>query len=218
MKKIFIFTIACFFSAILFFHSTHSMAENPRDISNCPGEIVVNVTHTVTNDVDPRASGSGVWAIDNYERHLRVWQAFPSVNVYCAKVEYKGFFTTLAGESPQGTDSNLAAGINGVMQGGYKTNYFNGTLNPNPDKPRRGNLGNINYRCRPNDPGDRSSCTNLWVWQNSYFNSITWLDPNPDHRYLWWGWAYDGDDNGIWMNICGGRGMLCPGNSGDITD
>lgn len=174
---------------------------------------VINVFHEVRNDVDSRVSG-GVWAVDNYKRTIKVWDQtvpFPPFKLYCAKVEYDGLFTTLGGESPQGTDPSLAVGITGSMSGGFLTTVFTGTLNPTPGKPTSGNLGVTNYRCTSSDPGDHSSCTNLWNWQTTYFTSTTGLD------YDYWGWSYDGDEHGTWNNLCTGK-PGCPGNSGDITD
>lgn len=174
---------------------------------------VINITHEVRNDVDSRVNG-GVWAVDNYKRTIKVWDQtipFPPFKLYCAKAEYDGLFTTVGGESPQGSDSNLEVGITGSLNGGFLTTVFTGTLNPTPSKPTSGNLGVTNYRCKASDPGDHSSCTNLWVWQTTYFTSTTGLD------YDFWGWTYDGDEHGIWTNFCTGK-PGCPGNSGDIID
>lgn len=217
MKKISIFIISLLFFGVVKILSVEA-ADSPDFITDCPGQPVVNIVHTVTNDVDSRASiVNGVWAKTDYIRRLRVWRAYPSIDIFCAKAEYKGIFTTYLGESPQGTDVNIAAGIDGTFQGGYRTTYFIGALNQTPDLPRTGNLGNMDYQCQSTDPGDHSSCNNYWRWQDTYFNSIRPLNP-VNGELDWFGWRYDTDLNGVWIHRCAGRGNICPGNKGDITD
>lgn len=168
----------------------------------CPnGQLVINVTHKVTNDVDSRVGG-GVWAFDNYNKQIQVWQV--GANTFCAVVRYEGSFTTIAGPSPEGTDPNIAAGIRGAFEGGYRAD-ITGTLNPNPSYRTRGNIGAFDYGCAATDPGDHSSCTGLFSWLGTYFTSVSSFDQP------WWGWVYHGGRNGTWVNAV-------TGNQGDITD
>ena len=171
----------------------------------CPqGELVINVTHKVVNDIDS-AVGGGFWATDTYNRHIQVWEVAPGT--FCAVVRYTGQFVTDDGPSPQGTDiDGIAAGITGTFEGGYRSTIFSGTLNPGPAYRTRGNIGAFDYGCDvENDPGDYSSCTGLFSWVGTYFTSTSGFDLE------WWGWVYHSGDNGTWVNSG-------DGNEGDITD
>lgn len=159
--------------------------------SHCPrGKLVINVTHKVVNDVDSGVAGNN-WAVDNYNRHIQVWQVEP--DMFCVVVSYEGSFVTLAGRSPGDTD-DIAAGITGTFQGGYVSTVFNGTLNPSPVYRTHGNIGTFDY-----DYGNSN-----WSWTSAYFSSNSF-------NFASWGWTYHGGKNGTWINSS-------EGNQGDITD
>jgi len=166
----------------------------------CPkGKQVINVTHKVLNDVDS-AVGGGVWATDNYNRKVQIWQT--GEDTFCAIVSYKGGFVTDDGNSPQGTGT-IVEGIKGTMQGGYRAT-FTGALKPDPAESTHGNLGTFDYDCDvETDPGDHSTCTGLFSWPSTY------IDDFGNFSYDWWGWIYHAGNNGTWVNSSGG-------NSGDI--
>jgi len=174
--------------------------------SQCPnGNLVINVTQKALNDGDTRV-GSGFWAMDNFNRTIKVWQI--AYNTYCATVSYKGQFVSLGGVSPEGAGT-IGVGVTGTVEGGYRSTIFTGTLNPNPtfdgsNLPTNGSLGTIDYQCQPNDPGDYSTCSNLFDWVSTYFSSTSGFD------FAWWGWIYHGGNNGTWVNALSG-------NLGDIT-
>lgn len=164
------------------------------------GAPVVDVTYEVVNDADSSVTGQN-WAMDSFNKHVQVWQT--GANTFCAIVRYAGSFTTLASNSPQDTDPQIAAGITGTSEGGYRA-LFNGTLNPSPTEPTFGNLGTVDLRNVSLD------------WSQVYFGT-------DNLNLVWWGWIYRTPQNGVWVNACAATdapnyNAACPGNSGDITD
>lgn len=163
------------------------------------GDLVINVNHKVTDDLDSGEAGNW-WAYDSFKKHIQVWEV--GTDTFCAVVQYQGTFTTVEGRSPGDTD-DIAAGIKGTMQGGYRLT-ITGSLDSDPAYRTRGNIGAFDYGCDADiDPGDRSTCT-LFDWIGEYFTSATWT-------WDWWGWIYHGGQNGTWVNAT-------TGNLGDITD
>lgn len=164
------------------------------DESGCGGgELVVDMEQNVLNDHDSGVAGNS-WALDAYEREIRVWQT--GVNTFCAIVRYDGEFVTLAGTSPGGS-STVAAGVEGDLEGGYRTTAFTATFAPT--RPTEGDLGTFDYGCDVSP-----SCPGRVSWFGFYFTNISGLD------LAWWGWSYDAGENGFWVNSI-------DGNSGEIT-
>lgn len=156
--------------------------------STCPaGNLVINVTQKVINDVDSGVAGNN-WAHDNYNRQIQVWQI--GENEFCASVQYIGSFVTIEGISPSG-NSTVAEGIKGTMQGGYAATII-GTLNSDPAWQTKGNVGTIDYAGGPVS------------WLGIYFSSVGSFD------YEYWGWIYRAGNNGTWVNSQNG-------NQGDIS-
>lgn len=163
------------------------------------GPLVVDITYKLINDPDSSVTGHN-WAIDSFNKHIQVWQT--GTNSFCAVVHYEGSFTTVAGNSPQNTSSNISAGITGTSEGGYRA-LFNGTLNPSPTEPTTGNLGTMDVN------------TSSFDWGQVYFGT-------GNLNLVWWGWIYRTPQNGTWVNACAAsdppnHNPACPGNSGDIT-
>jgi len=196
-------TMACFLGLLMLggqamggpsaLHLNWGTEVNP---GQCPdGELVINVTHKVTNDGD---SGlAGYWAYDNYNRHIQLWQL--GEGTFCAVVRYLGSFTTIAGRSPGDTDE-IAAGIKGTFEGGYRAT-ITGTLKSDPLYRTRGNIGAFDYGW---DGHSNHGAHTPFSWLATYFDSYTFA-------YDWWGWVYHGGGNGTWVNAV-------TGNQGDITD
>lgn len=164
-------------------------AMTPHDYSpnGCGGNQIVNVTYKLYNDTDSGFYGN--WANDSLSRSLKVFSE--GNGTYCATVNDTGSFVTTGPNSPQ-NGVPLAAGIEGVINGGYVTNDFSATLSSNPAYKTHGNLGTFDSNL------DHPSFL-------SYFNnpgSINWTQPV-------WGWTYHTAKNGDWTNASSG-------NSGDI--
>ena len=159
----------------------------------CGGELMVNVTYRLTNDFDSGVHGNA-WANDSINRHVQIF-AVGSGN-FCAAINDTGTFTTFAGDSPSGTGT-VTAGIKGVINGGYVTTVFAGTLNPAPAYATRGNLGSFDLQCT-----DASTCPGA---RPSFLSYVTGAWDFAD-----WGWSYHTARNGDWINSAAA-------NTGDIT-
>jgi hypothetical protein len=140
-----------------------------------------------------------------------VWQT--GATSFCAIVRFEGSFTTVAGNSPQNTDPDIAAGITGNSEGGYRA-LFTGTLNPSPAYPSRGDLGTFDYGWDGTDSG--ANTITPFDWSQIYFGT-------GNLNLVWWGWIYRTPHNGTWVNACAATDApnfnpACPSNAGDITD
>jgi hypothetical protein len=148
------------------------------------GPAVVNVHYTYTSP--DSGLGGNDWANDTINRQLQIWKV--ADGIYCASVTDQGSFVTLAGTSPSGVGT-VSAGITGKLKGGYTTTPLilpGATFNPNT-LPTRGDLGTFTAENRPSFL--------------SYGLSGDLAD---------WGWVYQTQNNGTWINAS-------TGNSGDIT-
>ena len=92
-------------------------------------------------------------------------------STFCATTDYQGQLVTFAGMSPSGA-STVSAGIQGTMNGGYRSTQFTGMLNPAPAYRTRGNIGTFDYQLG----------ANTWSWVSTYFTSTSGFN------LAWWGW------------------------------
>jgi hypothetical protein len=154
------------------------------------GPALVNVHFTMINDFDSGVAGNA-WANDTITRQLQIWQV--GADTYCASVSDQGSFVTIAGASPGGA-STVSAGIAGKIKGGYTTTLLTGTFSANIAV--RGNLGTFDLGCTTayDCTGDHPSYTSYGL----------------SGDLAAWGWVYQTQSNGIWVNAS-------TGNSGDIT-
>lgn len=159
------------------------------------GRLVVSAVALIVNNADS-GEGGNYWAYDTLWRHYMVWKT--GATEYCAIIRDTGSFKTVAGRSPGDTD-DIAAGIRGLIRGGYRTTHFTGTWSP--EWPAFGYIGKLDYQCDI-DTGD---CPGAPVWRDKYFTSIAGYD------FDWWGWFYHAGPRGTWYNAVSG-------NVGDITD
>ena len=136
------------------------------------------------------------WALDTYERQIKVYQTTTAGN-YCALVRYDGKFVTFAVASPQNTGT-VGAGVKGEMEGGYR-GIITGSLKASPLWTTHGNVGVFDYAC-----DILGNCPGRVSWLAQYFDAGYGFD------YGWWGWEYKTENNGSWINAV-------TGNSGDIT-
>jgi hypothetical protein len=152
------------------------------------GQIVVNVTYTLTNDLDSAVGGSN-WANDTLNRHLQVFDM--GSGQFCGVLSDNGSFVTLGTVDPAtGTAGSLAAGIRGVINGGYNTgNYSSSFTNANYNT--QGNLGTFDA--------------------NGPHPSIFSYTPEWPYSQPFWGWEYKTAQNGTWINAQAG-------NTGNISN
>lgn len=153
----------------------------------CDGELVVNVTQRVVNDVD--SGNSGFWAYDDYRRLIRAWSV--GDGTFCATVKYQGRFDAVEGRPSPGEDGGepLTGEEEGRMQGGYAAT-IDGALVEDPDWPTRGFVGTTDYEGDV-EAGTRPGAVD-WV-SDVYFEDATF-------SFDWWGWIYRGGRCGTWVN------------------
>jgi hypothetical protein len=192
-------TIALLTVALLVGFTTPAAASFGGDLATnlspaqCGGTLVISAFEGVRNDAD--SGFASYWAFDNYVRNINVWRG--ADGTYCAIVGYAGTFTSVAGPSPMGTGT-VAAGVRGVMYGGYRTTRFTATPLATPLWPTRGYVGTVDYQC------DLSgNCPGRIDWASQYFAGA-------DFGLAWWGWEYRAGTHGTWINAIGG-------SSGDIN-
>lgn len=156
--------------------------------SRCDGDLIINVTQEVVNDID--SGYHGHWAYVEYRRHIQAWQV--ADGEFCAVVTYHGQFDAVEGQlSPGYGDAGgdeLSGGEHGTMQGGYAAT-IEGHLQDDPDWPPRGFVGTTDYRGDV-QAGDRPGAID---WTEVYF-------PGGSFGYDWWGWIYHGGRCGTWVN------------------
>ena len=162
----------------------------------CEGELVVNVTQRVVNDID--SGYNGFWAYDDYRRLIRAWSV--GDGTFCATVKYQGRFEAVEGRPSPGEEGGepLSGEEEGRMQGGYAAT-IEGTLVEEPDWPTRGFVGTTDYEGDV-EAGTRPGAVD-WV-SDVYFEGSTF-------SFDWWGWIYRGGRCGTWVNaVDGGCGDI----------
>lgn len=179
----------------------HLGSKGQLDADSCAkeGNPVINVEEKVKNDVDSGFAGN--WAIDNYTRHIKVWETESgNPNQWCATVKYEGKFDAAAGQTGPGGTGVIGEGVNGEMKGGYRAT-FNGDLKAVALWPTHGNVGTVDYGC------DITGAACSYVsWTEQYFDDIT------DFAQPWWGWIYKAGKHGAWLNQID----VLPADSGNI--
>lgn len=172
----------------------------------CDGDLVVNVTQAVVNDID--SGYHGYWAYDDYRRHLQAWQV--GEDEYCAVVAYRGTFDAVEGQLSPGTGDDggepLSGDERGRLLGGYAAT-IEGPFLDDPAWPTRGFVGTFDYE------GDVQAGTRPGAvrWDYQYFDQT---DPAFAFSFDWWGWIYRGGRYGTWVNAVSEPGHSC----GDIHD
>jgi hypothetical protein len=182
----------------------HDLKLDKADISDkqCNGPRVVQVVDVhfrILNDADSGFNSGQAWANDTFDRHLRIWHELDGS--YCALVEDHGKFVTYAGKSPGATNSTIAAGITGDIEGGYVTDQIVGTFAPT--LPTHGDLGTFDDQCDVN-----FNCAGSHPSWASYFNPLT-----SAASFAQWGWIYHAGKHGTWLN----QDDVSAADSGDIT-
>ena len=169
--------------------------------------LVVNVTYKVTNDED--SGNAGYWALDSYNKQLKVWQG-PDKTTFYVVGRYTGTWQTFAGALSPGSGVTQTRDASGPFEGGYVATFeFCGTINPGGYKAN-GNIGAFDLQGTKTDvllgtygagqtgPPEPVSVLGL------YFPGYQAFD------YINWGWTYH-YKNQSWNNF-----DLSPA-SGDIV-
>lgn len=161
---------------------------------NATGNPIINVEEKVKNDVDSGMVAN--WAIDNYVRHIKVWQVSNTddqTSSFCALVSYEGKFNAVKGQTGPGGTGVIGKDVDGEMEGGYRAT-FTGALLSSPLWPTHGSAGTVNYGC------NITGTTCIYVsWTEKYFGSSVGSFDQP-----WWGWIYKAEHHGTWINAISG--------------
>ncbi|MDA8039346.1 MAG: hypothetical protein M0Z69_09335 [Actinomycetota bacterium] len=182
------------------------------DVSPPPGYTkVIDVVMGVTNDED---SGMwGYWALDNYRKHIQVWQDGSSFYV---AVIYDGTWHTFAGALSPGYKVGEPSDGTGSMQGGYIAT-MTGSMLSSPTETTHGSIGTYDFGGTKSDimlgtygngqTGDPAPTS----WLGFYFDSTTSSTFAFADGGNAWGWVYTGNSTtGEWCNTG-------TGSSGDIV-
>ena len=165
-------------------------------------KLVMNISMKVTNDED---SGlAGYWALDNFNKTVKVWQT-PDGSFY-ALAMYEGTWQTFAGAlSPQSGTVEPKDGC-GTVEGGYVA-----TFTATAFTQHFGYIGKFDFGGTKADillgtyEAGQTGSTTPYDWVSAYFTGVTGFDQ--PH----WGWTYE-YQNQKWFNYADADG----GTSGDI--
>lgn len=164
--------------------------------------LILDINYKVTNDED--SGFSGYWALDDYKKHIKIWNV-PDGSFY-AVVKYEGkFHTYVDALSPQNglTESKDATG---KFNGGYVAT-FTGTFSPT--LATRGDIGTFDFTGTKADillgtyGNGQTGPTTPFSYLSSYFTGVGSFNEDP------WGWTYQ-FKNQSWNNFS-------VGSSGDIV-
>lgn len=191
----------------------------PPAAGRCPGlvgqndaqppagsKLIINAVMKVTNDED--SGFVGYWALDAYNKHIRVWQT-PS-GYYYAVATYDGQWQTFSEALSPGNGVTEPSNGSGPMIGGYVLTFDGTLLNP-PSVPTHGNIGTYDFGGTKSDVllgkyangqvGDSSPTD----WVNLYFSGVS------NENEPVWGWQYRYPTQ-TWCNT-----SVLPKGSGDIV-
>ena len=155
-------------------------------------KMVLNITYKVTNDPDSGQSGN-TWALDNLNRHVKIWQTADGSYYVIAKDN--GKWNTIAGVTSPGDQAvPEGADATGTVHGGYTATF----TAPAIVGAKNGNLGTFDYQ------GDfLGTPPVVFDWLGTYFPGNSGL------TYVDWAWTYIFQGQ-KWVNAMAG-------NSGDIV-
>ena len=96
-------------------------AENEDREDRAPDHsaLVLNIKHKVTNDED--SGNVGYWALDNYNKHVKVWKL--ADGTFYVKAMYEGKWKTFAGARSPGTGAVQSKDASGTFKGGYTATF-----------------------------------------------------------------------------------------------
>ncbi len=169
------------------------------------GKLVLNVTYKVTNDED--SGFVGYWALDDYNRHVQVWQTGPTS--FYVVGSYTGEWHTFAGALSPMAGVTQGADASGSMEGGYTGTFdYAGVVNPD-GRASMGNIGVYDFGGTKVDVllgtfgAGQTGPTTAHSVLADYFPGY------PGVTYIDWGWTYGYQDQ-VWVNAMAG-------SSGDVV-
>jgi len=146
--------------------------------------LILNINYKVANDED--SGNVGYWALDNYNKHVQVWQA-PDGTFY-AVARYDGNWNTFAGALSPGVGTLQSKDASGTFQGGYVAT-FTGTFSPRTQKTN-GNIGTFDFGGTKADillgtyGAGQTGSSSTFSYLSAYFTGVTGFNE------FNWGWTY----------------------------
>ena len=147
-----------------------------------PGSVLVlNITHKVTNDED--SGNVGYWALDNYNKHVQIWQ-IPDGTFYVV-ARYSGTWMTFAGALSPGAGVPQSKDGRGTFDGGYTA-----TFTATGFTSAFGNIGKFDYGGTKADVllgtygAGQTGPTSPFSFLSAYFTGVSGF------TYINWGWSY----------------------------
>lgn len=143
--------------------------------------LVLNITHKVTNDED--SGNVGYWAVDNYNKHVQVWQA-PDGTFYVV-ARYTGTWQTFKGALSPGVGEPQSKDASGTFEGGYTATFTASSFTS-----AFGNIGTKDYGGTKADVllgtygNGQTGPTTPFSFTSAYFTGVA------NFSYIHWGWTY----------------------------
>jgi len=144
--------------------------------------LVLNINHKVINDED--SGNVGYWALDNYNKHVQVWEA-PDGTFYVV-ARYAGKWYTFEGALSPGAGIVQSKNASGTFEGGYVA-----TFTATGYTSAFGNIGTYDYGGTKADVllgtyGDgQTGPTTPFSFLSTYFTEAAGF------TYINWGWTYN---------------------------
>jgi len=150
--------------------------------------LVLNIVHKVTNDED--SGNLGYWALDNYNRHIQVWQDPTEPTMFYAVARYDGKWKTFAGALSPGAGVEQSKDAFGTFHGGYLATFTATGIVTEPDYKQFGNIETFDYGGTKEDVllgtygNGQTGVTPPFNWLSTYFEGVSeFTQPR-------WGWTY----------------------------
>lgn len=151
-------------------------------------KLVLNIVHKVTNDED--SGNVGYWALDNYNRHIQVWQDSTEPTIFYVVARYDGKWQTFAGTLSPGAGVLQSKNATGTFHGRYLATFNATEIVSEPDYRQFGNTGTFDYGGGKDDvllgtyAAGQTGPTTPWSWLNTYFMGVSGFTQTR------WGWTY----------------------------
>ncbi len=186
-------------------HPTFGTFVNSSAVPN-GAKLVLNITYQVANDED--SGFVGYWALDNYNKHVQVWQDPGDPTLFYAVARYAGTWTTFKGALSPGAGVVQASGGSGTFEGGWV-----GTFHATGVTPASGNIGGFDFGGTKADillgtygNGQTGDTGFVYDWIGANFQGYA-----NDLNQTQWGWTYHYRGQ-AWNNFYYGS----PATDGDI--
>lgn len=148
--------------------------------------LVVDVTYKVTNDED--SGNFGYWALDDYNKHVQVWQV-PDGTFYVV-ARYAVQWQTFAGAKSPGAGVTQTKDASGTFEGGYVATFAATGFVSSPAYSKFGNIGTFDFGGSRADilkqtyGAGQTGPTKPFSFLSAYFVGTTGFTQSN------WGWTY----------------------------